>query len=102
MTKAIDETWRAADGVLVFSEPDDYDAIDFSRSGSTQSDRARLAACAPEALRLLLELESTSIRGDMVACPVCGASTYSTKEGVPVDHEADCAWLRLMWKAGLR
>ena len=81
--------------------------------------RARIAACAPEALRLLLEAEWAG--GEPVAqyehgvsdvCPWCqqlavvrnpkhvyrGDEPWET-EG---SHAPDCRWLALMVKAGLR
>ena len=60
--------------------------------------RLKIAACAPEALRMLLGFEWLPDR-DMVAtsmrCPRCGACQGS-------DHAHDCPWLALMVKAGLR
>ena len=54
--------------------------------------RARLASCAPEAIRMLLEEE-----WDYVGrCPWC--KECSCCDG----HADDCKWLALMKKAGVR
>ncbi len=53
--------------------------------------RARIAACAPEALRLLLEMEKHD------RCSWC-LSIAPEVDG----HSYDCTWLALMKKAGLR
>jgi len=56
------------------------------------SERAKLAAAAPEMARLLLELEhSGSVAGG--TCPACGAH--------PREHMTDCRWLAVMRKAGV-
>lgn len=56
--------------------------------------RARLAACAPEAIRLLLEAEWPNW-----TCFWCGAQW---KEDTREAHKPDCRWLALMRKAGVR
>ncbi len=62
--------------------------------------RARIAACAPEALRLLLANEwcsFTEVDGHPVSsCHECTANMLEP------DHDPDCTWLALMKKAGLR
>lgn len=55
--------------------------------------RARIAACAPEALRMLESLEWDA-EG---MCPVCSKTTDREHT-----HRDDCPWLALMRKAGLR
>lgn len=55
--------------------------------------RATIAACAPEALRLLMRAEWASLgRYDTELCPWCRGD----------GHEADCEFVALMKKAGLR
>lgn len=61
---------------------------------------AEVAACAPEALRMLERLEWSGNEGgwDYSACCVadCGAYPSAPK------HSDSCPWLALMRKAGLR
>ena len=58
---------------------------------------AQVAACAPEALRLLVQAEFVFGPGGNRACPWC------QKVITPADlHTDSCAWLALMKKAGLR
>ncbi len=63
--------------------------------------RARLAACAPEMARLLLEAEWACVH----ECPWCEAGNVYVDENDTIghgSHAADCRWLLLMQKAGLR
>ncbi len=75
--------------------------------------RARLAACAPEALRLLLEAETAdNSDGEYTPrCPWCENRSFSAE--VPGEagrrfvshastHAPDCNWLALMKKVGIR
>ncbi len=74
-----------ADGSFIATHgwPDDEDKA-----------RLRLAACAPGALRLLLEAEwgGSDMGSSAGFCPWCECSK----------HLPDCRWLALMKKAGLR
>lgn len=78
------ETWRAGGsvGLTLYAGDTLIGVLD------TQ-EHARLAACAPEMARMLLALEWAD---GGARCPVCGG----------LQHAADCAWLLLMRKAGLR
>lgn len=98
---AIDETW----GV----HPEDCAAIVLESTGqiviydvlakSTARDRFRIAACAPEALRMLMFLERIiGADGESVMCG-CVARDEVNHGWF---HESDCEWLALMRKAGLR
>lgn len=61
--------------------------------------RARIAACAPEALKLLLavEWEGDDGRDHDICCPVCRAWQCTGAK-----HEENCALAALLKKAGLR
>ncbi len=92
------ETWRlGAETETVFAVgggcvvPDVYGVQ--AQSGA----RARVIACAPEAMRLLLEAEWEGMvaSAHQAACPWC---EYLDTEG----HGPNCRWLALMKKAGLR
>jgi hypothetical protein len=96
MTKPWEETWRIwcdeyphvvwfgdAAGEACFEGGDDEDQ---------DAGRARLAACAPEMARLLLAREFCGREHD---CAECLAEPHES-------HAADCAWLALMRKAGVR
>lgn len=75
--------------VAVFDDPIEECDLDTAR--------ARIAACAPEALRLLLEAEFTDLDtedGPDQDCRWCGLPKG--------DHAPSCRWLLLMHKAGLR
>ncbi len=62
--------------------------------------RARIAACAPELARLILEAEWAGGHFDGSAqCPWCGAEQGTAPHG---PHEADCSFVTLCVKAGLR
>ncbi len=66
--------------------------------------RARLAACAPEMARLLLEKEWGSfdeMSNAMPGHPVSSCMSCTANMLEP-DHDPDCRWLALMKKAGLR
>lgn len=101
MTKPHDQTWRVGRKVPRHI----YRADDDSVVGTLDREEdARLASAAPEMARLLLEVETISVRSDIDCCPFCDAwqpFDQATKKNV-VDHRADCAWLMLMKKAGLR
>ncbi len=65
----------------------------------------QVAACAPEALRLLLDREWVTIMwektpdgGSVGRKQICMHCPNEKHEG----HTADCAWLALMKRAGLR
>ncbi len=76
--------------------------------------RARLAACAPEMARLLLEAEFADTNDDSYEwhhCPFCYGKRGVDKDGNQTEglvggayhpHKPDCRWLALMKKAGLR
>lgn len=88
---AIDETWEYGPlgGEITIrcgtaEHPDHYHI----RFGHDADGRAQVAACAPEALRMLLECEG-------IAC-------FCPDDGPHTEHISDCAWLALMVKAGLR
>lgn len=58
--------------------------------GDRDEARARIAACAPEALRMLMSV------GQDGRCIVCGEFKELD------EHTPDCPWLAIMRKAGLR
>lgn len=95
MTKVWEETWSGGfgdepdvssrDGVYaLFDSHGDADNIE------TDIARARLAACAPAMVRMLLELSA-------FACPVCERTT-----GEGDVHRSDCTLDALMKRAGVR
>lgn len=57
--------------------------------------RARIAACAPEALRMLLDNEWAGGGEPSGYCLDCGAPQSA-------QHSEHCRWMALMRKAGLR
>ncbi len=63
-------------------------------------ERARIAACAPEALRLLLEAEKTTGGDYDDSCRWCQEESLNNTG--PMDHHPNCEWYVLMKKAGLR
>ncbi len=68
--------------------------------------RAHITACAPEALRLLLEAEWRTWTSDesgkeRTECPWCGIEYGDFGTGAE-GHRPDCRLLALMVKAGLR
>jgi len=91
------QTWRPDDyyASVRLCSGDEPEIFDVRHSPDNRA-TARIAACAPEALRLLLELES---RGDEVRyiCPCCGAGWRGKQL-----HEDDCRLGALLRKAGLR
>lgn len=111
------ERWESTDAV-VRRRLSDADAAEYGSSTETVGDynfahggtpRARIAACAPEALSLLVEAEWVPRYPDNSGCAFCSgyepiegnhcAAEYS---GGPLGHEGDCRWLALMKRAGLR
>lgn len=114
MSKVLEETWTAKGG---FVEVPDEDRDGFFGSkdawgGSCpcidltalekDEERARISACAPEALRLLLEAEWKGEVMEKEACPWCLAWRDRIEEKSYGGHSTDCRWLALMKKAGLR
>lgn len=88
-----EETWTA-DGISVHGG---YPATNGNELGyfpyaHAGDDVARIAACAPEALRMLLDIQNFE-GGLCLWCrhPSCGD-----------EHDPDCEWLALMRKAGVR
>ncbi len=121
--KALAETWEAFTSlehkaiVAVDGERTvlrDVFASTPENSGEAGTARARIAACAPEALRLLLEAEWSASglnsydEHSWKECPWCGgaemppASTLDGSRPYYIGHAPDCQWLALMEKAGLR
>ncbi len=117
--KPIEETWQ------VFQHGTFYDTaaakcpvlperLGEKKYIAHQEARARIAACAPEALRLLLEAEWSASglnsydEHSWSACPWCygaempPASTLDGSHPPHIGHEPSCQWLALMQKAGLR
>lgn len=71
--------------------------------------RARLAACAPEMARLLLEAEFAQHpygEPENGYCPWCEGRSEPGAHGMTYGmagvHRDDCPWLALMKKAGIR
>lgn len=75
-------------------------------------DRASLASVAPEAVRMLVELEWSGTPdgdGGRRRCPVCfgvqpglGAEDYAARRALVVDHHSDCPLIAMFKKAGIR
>lgn len=115
--KVWEETWGTCtggptdDATLWVVIPDDGEAL-IASFDPEDTRRARLAASAPEAVRLLLEAEEAdNSDGEYTPrCPWCANKTYGApdgKSGIPTDfhpgkHADDCKWLALMKKAGVR
>lgn len=108
MTKPWEEMWRVRENdpwqtdLVIESDGDRQWLARFAPSPGVSPDheaaRASLAACAPELARMLLALETVSVRSDIDACPFCDAWRHN---GV-VPHEHNCEWLELMKRAGVR
>lgn len=103
--KALAETWTTGDADEVRRGARTVCRVEFVDDRDDEpmalvNAREAIAACAPEALRLLLEEEVTqdSEYGDY--CGRCGADKDVFTSKVP--HAPDCHWLALMQKAGLR
>ncbi len=116
------ETWDADGDTISLVAPDDRGAGSmvvevvgrmYCLDGCPEVARTRLAACAPEALRLLLEAEaSDNSDGEYTPrCPWCENRAFSVD--VPGEtgrrfvsyhpsHAPGCKWLALMVKAGVR
>lgn len=83
-----------------FSGPQDEHSVDI--------DRARLAACAPEMARMLVELEWSGgyeygqDSGVDACCPSCMADAPSPALGISGVHKLDCRLIALLRKAGVR
>lgn len=98
MTKPWDETWYAATReVLLVEAGPGREVVEqiaqFFGVGVEAEARMRLAACAPEAFRLLLDPKITGEDG-LGGCHWCGIIP-------PSAHRTNCAWLALMRKAGV-
>lgn len=106
--KVLAETWAIRDGGNRLDVGRTADEGGCIETYSWPSAYLRIAACAPEALRLLLEAEEAGERdGDCVAaqCPFCAAFAVRgdlPPGHAPIVHAPDCRWLLLMQKAGLR
>lgn len=110
--KPWEETWcrgfrqtgnMALDGHLVSR----VDGVGTVLYGGIEED-ARLAAAAPEAMRLLLALEwsANEIVGydgeTEKCCPSCRGLQPEAVDPRPVGHTEDCALVALLQKAGVR
>lgn len=122
MTKAIDETWLADEANPVVRLHDNEPIAEFEGqddSGDAEENyrldmaRARLAACAPEMARMLIDVECVLMAQDGATekwrCTQCYRATVVPHGAVPEEdspglfkHTDDCEWLLLMRKAGLR
>lgn len=102
MTKAIDETWRVGNRVPrhIYRGDGPGDVV----GTLDREEDARIAAAAPEALRLLLEAELYATKhGNTACCPWCsGGEPYHGEKYQHATHAEGCEWLRIMRKAGLR
>ena len=93
------ETWLSVGGCPIGGE--NPGAYVTTTDGECDLDdvRTRIAACAPEALRMLLAFEWCFVDRDMGAtylrCPSCGAIKVTP-------HERFCALESLFRKAGIR
>lgn len=101
--KAIDETWDA-DGkhVDLAGDTTPFSIGKFDEMNGMDEARAQLASCAPEALRMLESMEWAGCAQFGVddtgepCCPACGSLADGGK------HEAGCALVAILKKAGLR
>lgn len=105
---AINETWEYDGGKYVScirneSHEYEYPLVRLeTNSGDCISDEhsyLKLAACAPEALRMLLDLEWSGCPEG--SCPSCGQDERGRLTG-QAGHVQDCALAALLVKAGLR
>lgn len=89
----VEETWEASDHIVIAGprEVASFEEVCAPETYAAGSDeaRARIAACAPEALRILNRWEAYSCDG---VCPEC----------CEVTHDEDCALMAVLLKAGLR
>lgn len=114
MTKPWEENWRLDDANPVVRLHDNEPIAEFEGDedlGDSEQNyeqnyerdmaRARLAACAPEMARLLLELECVDLHGNR--CPCCTATQFRRSQvDYELIHKDGCEWLALMKKAGVR
>ncbi len=104
-----DEEYGYPDLVIHESEGDDITTERFAKfehMGPNAEARARVAACAPEALKLLLDAERQSGGDYDDYCRWC-QQDETTDYTLPdcrseIIHTDDCPWFVLMEKAGLR
>lgn len=111
--KVLAETWTASLGSqasehlsAVFCDGEYFAHISGDTMGIEHA-RTTIAACAPEALRLLADLEwvsSEDAYGQGYGPAECAFCEVKAGGGVaPCGiHKSDCKWLLLMQKAGLR
>jgi hypothetical protein len=103
-SEVLEEVWEANDRACVTLSP--TKSISMSETpitegvmimeDATDCARARVAACAPEALKLLVELE-WAVGG--TECPACGQIVrHAGQDG----KEGACVLYALLQKAGLR
>lgn len=90
-----DQTWRSVDAGHdpVFVETTKGERFEMLEEFE------RIAACAPEALRMLRDREWTVSQDGDVVCSACGVQ-WGGKEGTK--HAEHCGFDALMRKAGLR
>ena len=111
MSKVLEETWYVHEDTA--GEPDVYRSPDpdtmarvLASDGIGPEDRARarLAAAAPDAIRLLMEAEwaGAGTGGDPSQCPWCGREPWTTTERLnPERHEKTCRLVAVLRKAGV-
>lgn len=89
------ETWEADGSFVIDMHVDEHghDAGMVADMGTQVA--ATIAACAPEALRMLLDNEWAGGGEPSGYCLDCGAPQSA-------QHSEHCRWLSLMRKAGLR
>lgn len=102
MKPIYDEQWTAESGD-VFNE--DGVRIFWSRDVDNEA-RTRLASAAPAMAKLLLAHEFADTKADrygdqLACCRSCGEFRPFYEED-DREHRADCEWLRVARKAGLR
>lgn len=108
------ETWDGDGDTVWLLAPDDRPGATGSMvvevigkfyclDGCPEVVRARVAGVAPEALRMLLDLEWAHNDGERYYFAVChNAEESGHGPEDQVGHATDCSWLALMKKAGLR
>ncbi len=114
--KPWEETWSAEDNVVTFDDRGEHErhasegvfgrfqsgAYDLIDSTERDNERARLAACAPDLVRVLLDVEwAGRNQWGIAVCPRCGGEEYFEGE-LRTGHLEYCALDAALRKAGVR
>lgn len=99
--KPWEETWKWGGSEGAMSGMLDFDGRSAGKGAECFMDdvHGRIAQCAPEAIRMLLEIGESGEDG----CVACYGGWSHPDDGTcVVEHKPDCRWLSLMKKAGVR